>query len=212
MKMPAFPIPTLIACLAFSAAACGQSSATAQTPAPATLPDAPSQRHDASTSTSAPASQAASPTRYHSQASATYLYNVGVFCGAGTSTSPAGIVPTTGCGAGLTLVPLPIFLEVGVMGPQGNRSHLYGYMSIDGSIPLACPTNIYLPLAIVGYTRLFETGHALDYGVALALPRFYKQRDDSKSLRVELKDYCTFANPTQRNIMLRVGWMSEEGD
>ncbi len=50
----------------------------------------------------------------------------------------------------------------------------------------------------------------LDYGLALALPRFSKKTDDSKSLRIELRDYYTFANPTQHNIMLRVGWMGKE--
>ena len=112
----------------------------------------------------------------------------------------------------MTLLPLPVFVEVGIMGPQANRSQISGYVSLDGSIPLLKPTTKYLPLLIVGYSRLFETGHALDYGVALALPRFGKQRDDSKSLRIELRDYCTFANPTQHNIMLRVGWMAKEAD
>jgi len=98
------------------------------------------------------------------------------------------------------------------MGPQANRSYLSGYISLDGNIPLAHPTLKYLPMAIVGYSRLFETGHSLDYGLALALPRFSKKRDDSKSFRIELRDYCTFANPTQHNIMLRIGWMEEEAD
>jgi len=96
------------------------------------------------------------------------------------------------------------------MGPQANRSYLSGYISLDGNIPLARPSAKYLPLAIVGYSRLFETGHALDYGLALALPRFGKPKDPSDSLRIELRDYWTFANPTQHNVVLRIGWMSEE--
>jgi hypothetical protein len=112
----------------------------------------------------------------------------------------------------MTLVPLPVFIEVGIMAPQANRSYLSRYISLDGSIPFAPLSSKYLPMAIVGYSRLFETGHALDYGLALALPRFSKHRDDSKSLRIELRDYCTFANPTQHNIMLRVGWMGQETD
>jgi hypothetical protein len=109
-------------------------------------------------------------------------------------------------------MPLPIFFEVGIMAPQANRSNFSAYISVDGNIPIAPPTIKYLPLAIVGYSRLFETGHALDYGLALALPRFTKHRDDSKSLRIELRDYLTFANPTQHNVMLRIGWMSEVSD
>ncbi len=155
----------------------------------------------------------APPTPAHQpQISDTYLFNGGVFCGIGASTSPAATKPTASCGAGLTLLPLPIFLEVGVMAPQANRSNLSGYLSLDGSIPLTHRSTNYLPLAIVGYSRLFETGHAIDYGLALALPRFGKQKDSHKSLRIELRDYWTFANPAQHNIMLRIGWMKQESD
>jgi hypothetical protein len=104
------------------------------------------------------------------------------------------------------------FVEFGAMAPQANRSYITGYLSVDGRIPLAPPTTKYLPMAIFGYSRLFETGHALDYGVALALPRFSKLPDDSKSLRIELRDYWTFANPAQHNVMFRVGWMTQIRD
>lgn len=179
-------------------------AATAQTPntsnsssqTPATLPEAPKAQYT-----------------YPSDPSRTYLANVGVLCGVGASTSPASTKPTTGCGAGISLFPLaPVFFEFGIMAPQANRSYLTGYISLDGRIPLAPTSSKYLPQAIIGYSRLFETGHALDYGLALALPRFTKKPDDSKSLRIELRDYWTFANPTQHNVMLRVGWMSEVSD
>ncbi len=160
-----------------------------------TLPDAPSQA----------APQRKTPVRdYPPDAEA---YTGGVFCGSGASTSTAGTKPTFGCGAGISFIPLPIFIEVGVMGPQANRSNVSGYLSLDGHIPLARTTTTYLPIAIVGYSRLFETGHALDYGISLATPRWGPGRKDaSKSMRIELRDYWTFANPTQHNVMLRVGW------
>jgi len=148
---------------------------------------------------------------YLGDPSETYLFNAGVFCGVGASTSPASTKSTIGCGAGMTLLPLPIFFEVGVMGPQANRSYLSGYISIDGRIPLAPTSTKYLPMAIFGYSRLFETGHALDYGLAVALPRF-KDHDSTRSLRIELRDYWTFANPAQHNVMLRFGWMSQVSD
>jgi putative flippase GtrA len=160
----------------------------------------------------APTSQPVSPSAYLSKPNDTYLYHVGAFCGIGASTSPAASKPAAGCGAGMTLVPLPVFIEVGVMAPQANRSYLSGYISLDSSIPLIRSSSKYLPMAIVGYSRLFETGHAFDYGLALALPRFSKHTDESKSLRIELRDYWTFANPNQHNVMLRVGWMGEEAD
>jgi putative flippase GtrA len=160
----------------------------------------------------APTSQPVSPSAYPSKPNDTYLYHVGAFCGIGASTSPAASKPAAGCGAGMTLVPLPVFIEVGIMAPQANRSYLSGYISLDSSIPLIRSWSKYLPMAIVGYSRLFETGHAFDYGLALALPRFSKRKDDSRSLRIELRDYWTFANPNQHNVMLRVGWMGEEAD
>jgi putative flippase GtrA len=188
----------------------GQTPATPPTPETTGTPTSSS-----SSSTpipDAPVPHPAPTTAYHTSPSDTYFYNVGAFCGVGASTSPTATKPTIGCGAGLTVIPLPVFFEVGVMAPQANRSTLTGYISLDSSIPLARPTTKYLPMAIVGYSRLFETGHAFDYGVALALPRFSKKKDDSKSLRIELRDYWTFANPTQHNVMLRIGWMGEEAD
>lgn len=178
-------------------------TATAQTP--------DSSSSSSQTTTTLPEAPKTQPT-YHGDASASYFENAGVFCGIGASTSPTSTKPTTGCGVGITFVPLPVFFEFGVMAPQANRSYLTGYISVDGSIPLALPSSKCLPMAIVGYSRLFETGHALDYGLALALPRFTKKPDDSKSLRIELRDYWTFANPAQHNVMLRVGWMSEVSD
>jgi len=147
---------------------------------------------------------------YHPDPSYSYMYNLGVFCGVGASTSSTSTKPTAGCGAGLTLVPWPLFVEVGLMAPQANRSNLTGYVSVDGKIPLASTSLKYQPQAIFGYSRLFETGHALDYGLALALPRFHSKPDDARSLRIELRDYWTFANPAQHNVMLRVGWMLDE--
>jgi hypothetical protein len=141
-----------------------------------------------------------------------YFYDIGVFCGTGASTSTVATKPTLGCGAGMTFMPLPIFVEFGVMGPQANRSYLSGYISVDGTIPLYRGKSFYVPAAIVGYSRLFETGHALDYGLALYTPRLSKHKDSTEHLRIELRDYYTFANPNQHNIMLRVGWMSELSD
>ena len=186
--------------------------ARAQTPTSPPAPENPSTPTSSTPIPDAPTPHPAPTTAYHSNPSDSYLYNAGVFCGLGASTSSAATKPTVGCGVGSILPPLPIFVEVGVMAPQANRSYLTGYISVDSSIPLARPTTKYLPMAIVGYSRLFETGHAFDYGLALALPRFSKKRDDTKSLRIELRDYWTFANPTQHNVMLRIGWMEEVSD
>lgn len=165
-----------------------------------------------SSSSSTPLPQAPSPQPAPLSENDSYFARAGIFCGSGASIAPGTTKPTVGCGAGATLVPLPIFLEAGVMGPQAKRSSVSGYISVDGNIPLASARVKYMPMALIGYSRLFETGHALDYGLALAISRPGKDRYGDRSLRIELRDYCTFANPTQHNVMLRVGWMLEEPD
>jgi hypothetical protein len=81
----------------------------------------------------------------------------------------------------MTLVPLPVLIEVGIMAPQANRSYLSGYVSLDSSIPLMRSSPKYLPLAMIGYSRLFETGHAFDYGLALALDDEPSRMDKHRS-------------------------------
>ena len=134
----------------------------------------------------------------------------GIFCGVGASTSSQGSLPAAGCGAGITFGSLPLFVEVGVIGPQANRSYISGYLSVDANIPLARISSLYLPLVFIGYSRLFETGHALDYGLALNLPA--RDGRHNPGVRIELRDYYTFARPLQHNVMLRVGWISPASD
>ena len=151
------------------------------------------------------------PTPHKSPRHDLYYPYAGVFCGAGSSTSFLATKPTFGCGAGFSFIPLPfpLYTEVGVMGPQAHRSNVSGYVSLDTSLPLARTTGPLLPEVLFGYSRLFETGHAFDYGVALVVPR---SGDHQTDLRFELRDYWTFANPDQHNVMLRVGLISYETD
>jgi hypothetical protein len=201
---------TLTATLVFSTLAGAQSPTPSQTLEDSGVSGLPPQ--SSAPLADAPTPQPAAPTAYHSKANDSYIYHVGAFCGLGASSSAVATTPAVGCGAGLIFAPLPLFFEVGMMAPQANRSRLSAYISLDASLPLAHTSVKYLPFAVVGYSRLFETGHALDYGLALALPRPGKPRDPSSSLRIELRDYCTFANPVQHNVMLRIGWMAEESD
>ena len=141
-----------------------------------------------------------------------YTARLGYFCGSGVSMNATQQSPTVGCGAGMTLVPIPIFLEFGVMGPQVNRSYMSGYMSVDGTVPLIRTKKNTEVQGLLGYTRFFETGHALDYGLSYSFPMPGSNKDSTGSMRIELRDYYTFANPDQHNIMLRLGWMFEEFD
>ncbi len=187
-----------IAVLAAAAAAVAQStSAGTSSSQPTALPDAPMPSN-------------AAPTK--SQSKDSYYSRLGILCGAGASTSSANTSSLVGCGAGMTLLPFPVFIEAGVMGPMANGRAVSGYLSLDGNISLA-PTGLkYAPMALVGYSRLFEAGNALDYGLALAMPRFGEEKNSENSLRLELRDYYTFSNPQQHNVMLRIGWMLDETD
>ncbi len=142
-----------------------------------------------------------------------YTARAGFICGSGVTMNTSRELPTAGCGAGMTLVPFPIFIEIGVMAPQANRSNYTGYFSTDWSQPLYYWKKRNSELqGLLGYSRLFETGHALDYGLSYSFPMPGASKDSTDSMRIELRDYYTFANPNQHNIMLRIGWMKELTD
>lgn len=63
-------------------------------------------------------------------------------------------------------------------------------------------TKNVLPMIVGGYTRMFETGNALDYGLACANPL-----DSSHSIQFEVRNYWANANPAQHNIVFRVLWL-----
>ncbi|HUX43825.1 MAG TPA: hypothetical protein VMV57_03645 [Terracidiphilus sp.] len=132
-----------------------------------------------------------------------WFVRAGLTCGVGASESTAAVKPTVQCGGIAGIMPF-LDLEVGVMGPQANRSQVSGYLSTNAVIPLMPPekTKLVLPLVVGGYTRMFETGNALDYGLAFAHPL-----DSSHSLQFEVLDYWANANPAQHNIVFRVVWL-----
>jgi hypothetical protein len=136
-----------------------------------------------------------------------YLYRTNLSCGTGASTSDLATKPTVGCGAGISLLGFMV-TEIGVMGPQAHHSNVSGYLSQDVVLPVAPSSTLSnalhgAPLVIAGYTRMFETGHAVNFGVG-----FERHIDESHSLQFEILDYLAFANPQQHNVMLRVGWVT----
>jgi hypothetical protein len=132
----------------------------------------------------------------------------GVMCGVGASESAVAVKPTAQCGAMFTFLPF-IDTEVGVMGPQANRSPISGYWSTNVDLPLMQPSKVKrgLPLLVGGYTRMFETGNALDYGFAFARPI-----DFFHSIQFEARDYWVDANPTQHNVVFRIVWLIGDFD
>ena len=150
----------------------------------------------------APAKTATPPT---SAGAYDWFVRAGLTCGAGASNSPAATKPTVQCGGIAGIMPF-LDLEAGVMGPQANRSAVSGYLSTNSFFPLIpfkdLGNKYGMPLMVGGYTRMFETGHALDYGVAFAHPI-----DDAHSIQFEVRDYWAFSNPSQHNIVFRVVWL-----
>jgi hypothetical protein len=124
----------------------------------------------------------------------------GLTCGGGATTSSVATKPTAQCGALLGLGFLDI--EAGVIGPQADRSNLSGYLSTNLWFPLNYKSTRGIPVAVGGYTRMFETGHALDYGLA-----WHRPVDNGHSIQFEVRDYWAFANPNQHNVVFRVVWM-----
>jgi hypothetical protein len=96
------------------------------------------------------------------------------------------------------------------MGAQANRSDVSGYLSTNLWLPLRPSSTHGSPVAVGGYTRMFETGHALDYGLSYLQP--IGRIGERRYIQVEVRDYWAFANPSQHNIVLRVVWMFGGGN
>jgi hypothetical protein len=148
--------------------------------------------------------QPAVPAKTASVGAYDWWARAGMVCGAGASTSPVATKPTVQCGG---VFSMPLFeIEAGVMGPQANRSDVSGYLSANFWAPLVPLGHLGkehgVPLLVGGYTRMFETGHALDYGVAYAY-----SIDNARSLQFEARDYWAFSNPSQHNVVFRVVWL-----
>jgi hypothetical protein len=137
-----------------------------------------------------------------------YAYHAGLTCGVGASYTVAPTKATTQCGGVMTVMPfwVPLDIEAGIMGPQVNGTTVSGYLGANSWLPLPVPekarNKFGSPMLVGGYTRMFETGHALDYGIAVEHPV-----DDRHSIQFEARDYWTFANPKQHNIVFRVVWL-----
>jgi hypothetical protein len=56
------------------------------------------------------------------------------------------------------------------------------------------------PFATAGYTRLFGTGNAVNFGGG-----FDYRFNYAHAIRTEVRDYYSFASPTQHNVALRIG-------
>lgn len=141
------------------------------------------------------------------------IYSAGIFCGMGGSLSANKAAMGGNCGLGFSLIPQLTWEEAGVMGLSRQRAVYSSYLTSDLTLPLifdtahsGYQTHKVIPYAFAGYTRLFELGHAMDYGGGADIGLRQKNEDDyKKSLRVEVRDYWIYSNPSQHNPTIRVG-------
>jgi hypothetical protein len=98
--------------------------------------------------------------------------------------------------------------EGGYVGPFSNLKTGSGLLSLN-YIPSwkVDQKERYLPFATVGYTRLFELGHAVNFGGGLDLRLNY-----SHAIRFEARDYYAPDRPAQHNVGLRIGWVTYIAD
>jgi hypothetical protein len=129
-----------------------------------------------------------------------WAYSLGLVCGGGASRSASETRPTAQCGASLRTY--FIQYELGIMGPQATTGPVSGYVSVDAWVPFSWKgtKSDRMPYATGGYTRMFQTGNAIDYGAGYGIPL-----DADHALLIEAKDYWV-PSQSQHNVVLRVSW------
>jgi hypothetical protein len=154
---------------------------------------------------SQPTAPAKAATPSPSYGAYSYFARAAWVCGAGASNSAVTTKPTVQCGG---IFSGPFFeFEAGVMGPVTSQSNVSGYLSTNLFFLLAPWKDMGnrhgFPLAVGGYTHMFQTCNALNYGLAFAHPI-----DKYHSIQFEVRDYWEYSNPGQHNVVLRIAWLT----
>ena len=144
-----------------------------------------------------------------------YAHGLGTDCAyenffAGPSISIGGNAPTfTGgvtigqyfartLGRGVTASPQ---FELGIVGPLPGGHPIDGLAGFDLMFANKLPHRSAYPSLTGGYTRMFATGNAVNFGMGVDFGK-----DDEHLIRVELRDYYLFTGPQQHVIGLRIGF------
>ena len=101
---------------------------------------------------------------------------------------------------GKGLVASPQF-ELGVIGPLPHGYPLDGLASVDFMFANKLPHRNLYPFLTGGYTRMFATGNAVNFGLGLDLG----VKNSDTLVRIELRDYYVFTGPEQHVVGLRIG-------
>jgi hypothetical protein len=64
------------------------------------------------------------------------------------------------------------------------------------------PSKKFLPFVTTGYSKLFDTGNAINFGGGVE----YKL-GITNALCIEIRDYYAFSEPRRQNVALRIGWV-----
>jgi len=92
--------------------------------------------------------------------------------------------------------------ELGVVGPLPGGYPLDGLASVNFMFANKIPHRGLYPSFTGGYTRMFATGNALNFGLGIDFGK-----DEARRLiRIELRDYYLFTGPRQHVIGLRIGF------
>jgi hypothetical protein len=91
--------------------------------------------------------------------------------------------------------------EVGYIGPINSLGHGSAIFSVNykGAFNHGNSSRLF-PFFTGGYTRLFGTGNAVNYGFGVDVP-FHK----SKALRFEVRDYLRLSGFEEHNVAFRSG-------
>jgi len=95
--------------------------------------------------------------------------------------------------------------ELGVIGPIQNERPVDGIFTFNMEPTFVTNRARYgRTFLTAGYSRLFITGNAVDFGGGLDL--HYSQKS-ARFLRVSVRDYYTFADRQQNNVTLRIDFL-----
>jgi hypothetical protein len=101
----------------------------------------------------------------------------------------------------------PVF-ELGVIGPIPAGRSLDGLFSANGMFTTTVPHHEVFPFFTAGYTRVFATGNAINFGTGIDLGN----RKSDRIVRIEFRDYYLFTSPQQNIVELRMAFGSAFSD
>jgi putative flippase GtrA len=92
--------------------------------------------------------------------------------------------------------------ELGIVGPLPGGYPLDGLASFDVMFANKVPHHSLYPFLTGGYTRMFATGNAVNFGLGIDFGR----NEEKRLVRIELRDYYLFTGPQRHIVGLRIGF------